>query len=101
MGTPFSSPRTSASLPRASISRIPGLCEVELAVVGPDALQYFRLPSGEHVPIVRDLYGSMEPGGSQLAFVAPVAGEYRIRVRNIDPLQAPCTGYQMAVVRGV
>lgn len=41
-----------------------GLCEVELAVVGPDALQYFRLPSGEHVPIVRELYRSMEPGGS-------------------------------------
>ena len=50
--------------------------------------------------MVWDLFGSMEANGSQLAFVAPRAGTYRVRVRGVDPGGWNCPRYQMAVGRG-
>ncbi len=75
------------------------LCDVEVSVFAPDELQYWK-SSGIRAPMTYDLFGSMEVNGSQLSFVAPRAGDYRIRVRGIDPGGWDCPRYRMTVSRG-
>jgi hypothetical protein len=76
------------------------LCDVEVSVLAPTDQSYWNTGS-ERVPMTWDLFGSMEVNGSQLTFVAPRAGQYRIRARGIDPALLNCPRYEMAVSRGV
>lgn len=74
-----------------------GLCDVEASIFAPHELEYWRVPDGTRMPMTYDLNGSMETFGSQLTFVAPRAGTYRIRVRA---LELDCPRYRMTAARG-
>ncbi len=87
-------------------------CQLEVAVYGP-AHEGWTVPAGDMsyfaggawdgtswdwYPAVLDRGGSMESNGSQLTFVARVAGQHRIRVRGTGTLN--CPRYEMGVVHG-
>ena len=75
-------------------------CHVEVSMFASTEQNYWSSP-GLRAPMTWDLFGSMEASGSQLAFQAPRAGEYRIRVRGIHPLGWNCPRYDMAVTRTI
>jgi hypothetical protein len=87
-------------------------CDLEVAVYGP-AHDGWTLPASDMAyfaggawdgaswdwyPAVLDREGSMENNGSQLTFVARVAGQHRIRVRGTGALN--CPRYEMGVAHG-
>ncbi len=65
-------------------------------VYAPEDLLYFD-SSDIRAPMTWDLNGSMEVNGSQLTFVAPRAGLYRVRTRGIHPYGWNCPRYRMTV----